>query len=75
MFMMDAREVTVDTQGRITIPPALISHAALGKEARLHGAGDRIEIWNPDRFNASLAPVAEKGEYERTAQEFEDEPA
>lgn len=75
MFMKDAREVTVDAQGRVTIPPALIAHAALGREAMLHGAGDHIEIWNPQRFEAALAPVAEKkGEYERLAAElFEDE--
>src|SRR5438093_13525012 len=38
VFMQDAMEVTVDSQGRITIPPALITHAALGKEAVLHGS-------------------------------------
>jgi MraZ protein len=49
-FLMDACKVTVDTQGRVTIPPALMHRAALGKEAVLHGQVDRIEIWNPERL-------------------------
>ncbi len=48
-FLMDAKNVTVDAQGRITIPPALLGRAGLGKEAVLHGNYSRIEIWSPDR--------------------------
>ena len=51
-FLMDASKVTVDAQGRITIPPALIGRAGLGKEAVLLGQVGRIEIWNPDRLKA-----------------------
>lgn len=49
-FLMDATPVSVDAQGRVTIPPALLSRAGLGKEATLHGVGDHIEIWNPERL-------------------------
>ena len=49
-FLMDACRVSVDAQGRITIPPALMSRAGLGKEATLHGVGDHIEVWNPERL-------------------------
>jgi transcriptional regulator MraZ len=67
-FMTDAREVPVDGQGRITIPPALLRRADLGKEAVLHGAEDHIEIWNPDRFRQVVGPVLDvEGEYERLA--------
>jgi MraZ protein len=69
-FLMDAKEVTVDAQGRVPIPPALMRRASLDKEAVVHGAEDHIEIWNPDRFKAELAPVIdEKGQYERLAAE------
>jgi MraZ protein len=51
-FLMDASRVTVDTQGRITIPPALMGRAGLGKEAILLGQVGRIEIWNPDRLKS-----------------------
>lgn len=70
-FLTDAREVTVDAQGRVPIPPALIRHAGLGKEAVLHGADDYIEIWSPERFAQTTAPVLERdGEYEKLAAEF-----
>jgi MraZ protein len=49
-FLMDACKVTVDAQGRVTIPPALMHRAGLGKEAVLHGQVDRIEVWNPERL-------------------------
>lgn len=54
-FLLDACKVTVDAQGRVTIPPALLHRAGLGKEAVLHGQVDRIEIWNPDRLKQVVA--------------------
>ena len=53
-FLLDVVKVSVDAQGRITIPPALLSRAGLGKEAVLHGVLNRIEIWNPERFAAEI---------------------
>ena len=67
-FMTDAKEVTVDAQGRIPIPPALIRRAGLGKEAVLHGAEDHIEIWNPEKFQSEIASVVDvPDEYEKLA--------
>ncbi len=76
-FLMDAKEVTVDAQGRVPIPPALIRRASLDKDAVVHGAEDHIEIWNPERFKAALAPVVDvAGQYEKLAAEhLKDEPA
>lgn len=54
-FLLDACKVTVDAQGRVTIPPALMHRAGLGKDAVLHGQVDRIEIWNPDRLKHVVA--------------------
>src|SRR5438132_7578731 len=51
-FLMDACRVSVDSQGRITIPPALVGRAGLGKDAVLLGQVGRIEIWNPERLKA-----------------------
>lgn len=53
-YLMHAARVTVDSQGRITIPPALLSRAGIGKEAVLHGQVGRIEIWNPERLQSVL---------------------
>ena len=58
-FLMDAMEVTVDSQGRVTIPPALIALAALGKEAVLLGADTCIEIWDPKRFQEKSATAVD----------------
>jgi len=52
-FLMDACWVTVDTQGRITIPPALLRRAGLGKEAVLLGNIGHIELWSPERFQST----------------------
>ena len=56
-FLMDACKVTVDKQGRISVPPSLIGRAGLGKDAVLHGQVGRIEIWAPERFKESTVPV------------------
>ncbi len=53
-FLHHAVKVSVDAQGRITIPPALMGRAGLGKEAVLHGQISKIEIWNPERLEAEL---------------------
>lgn len=66
-YLMDATPVTVDGQGRITIPPALMGHAGLGKDAVLHGQIDRIEIWNPERLRAVVSEAS--GQLERLADE------
>jgi MraZ protein len=55
-FLKDAHQVTVDSQGRITIPPSLMGLAELGREAELRGLIDRIEVWAPDRFDRAIAP-------------------
>ena len=71
-FLMDATPVSVDAQGRVTIPPALMSRAGLGKEATLHGVGDHIEIWNPEK----LATVIQEAQanFEANAEEVLGEP-
>jgi MraZ protein len=59
-YLNDAKVVTVDTQGRVTIPSALIAYAGLGKEATLHGQIDCIEVWNPDRHREALSRVGDQ---------------
>ena len=49
-LLMNAKRVTVDAQGRITIPSALLDRAELGRDAVLLGQGTHIEIWNPKRL-------------------------
>lgn len=46
------RRVSADKQGRITLTPEHCRRAHLEKEAMIMGVGNRIEIWNPDIWNA-----------------------
>jgi len=48
----NATDVSVDSHGRITIPPELRELAGLEGEVLVVGAFDRIEIWNPKRFKS-----------------------
>ena len=66
-FLMDATPVSVDAQGRVTIPPALMRRAGLGKEAVLHGQVDRIEIWDAGRLQQLNAEL--QGQLETLADE------
>ena len=58
-FLVGASKVTVDKQGRISIPSSLLSRAGLGKEAVLHGQVGRLEIWSPEKFDASTQATIE----------------
>jgi MraZ protein len=42
--------VELDRQSRILIPPPMRKHAGLSKQALVVGAGDYLEIWNPEAW-------------------------
>ena len=46
-MLLDAVYGELDAQGRVAIPPRLLAHAALSKEAAVNGVLDHIEIWDP----------------------------
>jgi MraZ protein len=50
-FLEDACWVTVDAQGRITIPPALQDRAGLGKDVVLRGIIGYIAIWSAEKYS------------------------
>ncbi len=58
-FTANAEESTMDGQGRIKIPPHLLSFAGIKKDAIIIGALDKMEIWNPERYN-EIEQEAEK---------------
>ena len=51
-----AHETVVDGQGRISITPRLLELAGVTGQAKLLGVGRHIELWDPKRFDARLAP-------------------
>jgi MraZ protein len=54
-FYAGASEDSPDKQGRITIPPALMQHAALGKDVVVAGVHDHLEIWDRAAWRRELA--------------------
>lgn len=51
---------TADKQGRIGIPPALRAYAELDRDVIVIGVMDRVEIWNPTRWEAYSSGAMQK---------------
>ncbi len=49
---MHTTDVKLDGQGRIMLPPSACEHAGIDKRVKLIGCGLKIELWNPERFEA-----------------------
>lgn len=47
-----ARELEMDSSGRVLIPPELRAYAGLDKEVVLVGQGHRFELWSTDAWAA-----------------------
>ncbi len=54
-FFLSSKTVSMDKQGRFTIPQDFASHASLGSEVVITGAANRLEIWNKDAYDAMVA--------------------
>ncbi len=54
MILMWAEEVSLDGQGRISLPKPLSEYAGIGEKALIIGAMDRIELWDPAAFEDYL---------------------
>jgi MraZ protein len=60
-----AVEVVPDKQGRILVPQRLAASAEIGSQVLMVGAIDRVELWNPERFETVVS--APSAEFERFA--------
>ena len=56
-FFSGANEQTPDKQGRVSIPPALLAHAKLGRDVVVAGVNDHLEIWGRAAWKRELAEV------------------
>jgi MraZ protein len=54
-----ASEVRPDRQGRLFVAEHLRKHAGLERDVVVMGAGDRIEIWSPERWERRRAEAEE----------------
>jgi MraZ protein len=52
-----AAEAELDKQGRVMIPPALLSHAKIARDVVVAGVDDHLEIWDRDAWRRELADV------------------
>ncbi|CAN5842677.1 hypothetical protein BH23GEM6_BH23GEM6_09790 [soil metagenome] len=50
-----AMEIVPDKQGRILVPQRLSASAGIVGSALLVGMIDRVEIWDPERFERTVA--------------------
>ena len=46
-----AEEVAIDKAGRVKLPPPQVEAVDLVKECCLVGMGDRIEVWDKNRYD------------------------
>ena len=56
-FFSGASETAPDKQGRVSIPPALLEHAKLGRDVVVAGVNDHLEIWDRAAWQRELAEV------------------
>jgi MraZ protein len=53
-FFSGAAEVTLDRQGRMMMPGALIAHAKLERDVVIAGVFDHLEIWDRAAWRSQL---------------------
>jgi MraZ protein len=57
-FVFAGATVTeLDKQGRVLIPPHLVSHAGIEKDVVLAGVHDRLEIWDMSAWSSHLNAI------------------
>jgi MraZ protein len=58
LIVSNAVEVTPDKQGRVLVPATLQAAADLSGSVLLSGNIDRVELWNPDRYDETVGADA-----------------
>ena len=69
-FFAAATDAELDKQGRVLVPPALASHAKLGREVVVAGVHDHLEIWDRTTWAAHVTKV--EGSAEDVAERLAD---
>jgi MraZ protein len=56
LWAATSHEVEIDRQGRMPIPSHLREFASLQGEVLVHGAIDRVELWDPGAWDERVRP-------------------
>jgi MraZ protein len=67
-FFRGNTEAELDNNGRFLVPKSMLKHAQLEKDAIIVGMGNRIEIWNPERYEEYL--IKDQKEFSKLAEKF-----
>jgi len=54
-FWLAANEIEADRQGRLPLPGLLRRQCEIGSSVIIVGNGDRVEIWNPARWDQTYS--------------------
>lgn len=60
-LLAGAFDQDLDKQGRVLLPAELREHAGLGNRVKVVGAGEYLEIWDPDRLADRFASLRREG--------------
>lgn len=60
-LMAGAFEQDLDKQGRVILPPELREHAGIDGRAKVVGAGEYLEVWNPETLAERFATLRREG--------------
>ncbi len=71
-FLGGAETLDADKQGRVLVPGSLRAYASLDKEVVWVGVGNRIEIWDIDKWNEQMNEYLESDDAEEKMEELAD---
>ncbi|GAB2540788.1 division/cell wall cluster transcriptional repressor MraZ [Rufibacter soli] len=67
-FFRGNTEIELDAAGRFILPRTMVRYAEIEKDAIVIGLGNRVEIWNPDKYDAFL--IKDQQNFSQLAQKF-----
>jgi MraZ protein len=67
-FFRGNTELELDNNGRFLIPKSLLKYAQIDKDAIMVGMGNRLEVWNPDLYDAFL--IKDQAAFSKLAEKY-----
>lgn len=67
-FFRGNTEIELDSTGRFILPRTMVRYAEIDKEVIMVGLGNRVEIWNPDKYEDFL--IKDQQNFSQLAQQF-----